>query len=363
MPSAPDPHRAGAGGWGRRKQAIRPAPIKDRALREHASILIARGLSYLVSITPTRLGYLLCDRIGDLLYWRSRTYRLNVIDNLRHVYGPDISELLLRRRARMVFRMSARNFWDLLKASRLEANAFRRRVRVESGSWQTIEAVHAEGKGGIFLTAHLGAFDSIGHILYAHGYDPYVLSTPTVGKFIYAGVQWLRTRHNARVEDISQGSIRRLLRALKSGQFIGLVGDRDFTNQGLTVSFFGSETTLPAGAVRIARDTGVPIIPIFAQRGEGSGGQRYRLHIGEPIVVAKTDDEDVDLQQGIERVAAVLEAAISKMPEQWVMFQRVWHDTPTRRWKRSPRLARRIAGRAHVSKPDEPRRQVTASDS
>lgn len=340
MASAPDPGDRRSFTRSRRRPRVLPAPLKDRAIREHIGVLGARGLSYLASVTPLSVGYAVCDRIGDLLYWRSRTYRLNVIDNLRHVTGGEVSELLLRRRARTVFRMSARNFWDLIRAARMSREDFAAHIRLASGDWSTIEAVQQGGTGGIFVTAHLGAFDAVGQILFVRGYDPYVLSIPTVGKSVYAGVLWLRSTNDSRIEDISPGSIRRMLRALKSGEFIGLVADRDFTNQGLTVRFFGAETTLPAGPVRLARDTGVPILPVFCQRGEGSAGQRYQFHIAEPFYVSRGADEDADLQQGIERIVAVLEEYIRRMPEQWVMFQRVWHDTPARRWKRTPRVAR-----------------------
>lgn len=301
-------------------------------------MLVARGLSYLASVTPLSVGYAVCDRFGDVLYWRSRTYRLNVIDNLRHVYGNHLTELQLRRRARTVFRMSARNFWDLIRSARMNREEFANHINLCDGDWSTLEDIQRQGKGGIIITGHVGAFDSVSQILFVRGFDPYVLAIPTVGKALYAGVLWLRSRNESRIEDISAGSIRRLLRALKNGEFIGLVADKDFTNQGMPVRFFGAETALPAGPVRIARDTGAPIIPVFSQRAPGATGQRYRFHIGTPFHVERTDDEDADLQHAIEHLAGILEHYISLMPEQWVMFQRVWQDTPSRRRARTPRL-------------------------
>lgn len=351
MASAPEPERRPSSGRYRRRERVLPAPLRNRAVRERIGVLGARALSYLASVTPLSVGYAVCDRIGDLLYWRSRTYRLNVIDNLRHVYGGEIGELLLRRKARTVFRVSARNFWDLIRAARMSREEFAANINLVGGDWSTIEEIRRAGSGGIFITGHIGAFDSIGQILFVRGYDPYVLSFPTVGKSLYAAVLWLRSTNDSRIEDISPGAIRRMLRALKNGEFIGLVADRDFTNQGLSVRFFGAETTLPAGPVRIARDMDVPIIPVFSERAEGSGGQRYRFHIGEPFRVPRTEDEDADLQQGIERIAAIFEHYIRLMPEQWVMFQRVWHDTPARRWRRTPRLDRRRAQREPLAPP------------
>jgi len=328
--STPETGGQPTSGWGRRRARHQPARVTKRARREHASILIARALSYIVSVTPLAFGYAVCDRIGDFLYWRSRHYRLNVIDNLRHVYGDRLSEPELRKRSRLVFRTSSRNFYDLIRTARLSREEFTAQVTLRSGSWSTVDAIRAAGKGCIIVTGHLGAFDSVPQILFVHGYDPYVLGTPTVDKFIYAGVLWLRSSHEARVEDVSPGAIRRMLRALKSGEFIGLVADRDFSSQGLPVTFFGRETTLPAGPARIGRDTGVPIVPVFSERGPNASGHRYLFHIEEPILIPCTDDEEADLRYGVEQITHVLEKHIARNPEQWVMFQRVWHDT----WQR-----------------------------
>jgi len=83
-------------------------------------------------------------------------------------------------------------------------------------------------------------------------------------------------------------------------------------------------TTLPTGAVRIARDTGASIVPVFTFR-TGSG---HGLIIEPPFVVEKTASLEADLACGLEQVVAALERWISVAPDQWVMFQRVWPSEP-----------------------------------
>jgi hypothetical protein len=76
--------------------------------------------------------------------------------------------------------------------------------------------------------------------------------------------------------------------------------------------------------VRIARDSGAPIVPTFARR-EGDG---YMILIEEPFFVPKTDNVEADVQAGLELLVAVLERNLRAAPDQWVMFQRVWTDEP-----------------------------------
>lgn len=302
-------------------------PRRPENRKQRWGIVVAWLFANFTRVTPVRVGYWLSDRAGDLAYWRTRVYRLGVIDNLRHVYRGQISEMTLRRQARRIFRTSARNFWDLGRVPHMAPEEFSRIVRLPENDWSLIESINAQGKGGIIVTAHFGAFDFVGQTLFTRGYNPYVLTAPTVGEFVYAAVTWLRSRKNAPMEDISPAAIRRMVRVLLRGGFVGLVADRDFTDSGLPVELFGELTTLPTGAVRLSRATGAPIIPVFAVRDDASGReQRYAFFISDPFHVRRTADEEADVVAGLRQLAAVLERYIAMFPEQWVMFQRVWPE-------------------------------------
>ncbi|HQZ90304.1 MAG TPA: hypothetical protein PLR44_09675 [Thermomicrobiales bacterium] len=307
-------------------------PRKPENRKQRWGIVVAWLFANFTRVTPIRVGYLLSDRVGDLLYWRTRVYRLSVIDNLRHVYRGQISEMALRRQARRVFRTSARNFWDLGRLPHMAPEEFSRIVRLPEHDWSLIESIRDEGTGGIILTGHFGAFDFASQTLFTRGYNPYVLTAPTVGEFVYAAVSWLRRGQDAPLEDVSPAAIRRMMRVLRGGGFVGLVADRDFADSGQLVELFDELTTLPVGAVRLSRATGAPIIPVFAVRDDATGrAQRYAFFISDPFTVERTADEEADVAVGLRKMAAVLERYIAMFPEQWVMFHRVWPEGARRR--------------------------------
>lgn len=339
----------------RQKFAI---PRPKKTTKQRFGVLAAKGFSALTRVTPLPVGYKLADRIGDLLYWRSRTYRLGAIDNQRHVNRGATTEMLLRRQARLVFRTSARNFWDLGRLPHLSVPDMEKMVRLPANDWTLLDDIRASGTGGIILTAHFGAFDFVGQMLFVLGYDPYVLTAPTVGEFVYAAVNHLRMSKDAPLEDISPAAIRRMMRVLLKGGFVGTVADRDFTDMGASVMFFGEETTLPTGPAKLARATGAPIIPVFAMRDDDGGlAQRYAFYIADPFYVAKTDDEEADIQRGLEQMARIYEEYIALAPEQWVMFHSVWPDS---RRQRRPLFPARRANRAIT---DTPPADPVAADS
>jgi lauroyl/myristoyl acyltransferase len=322
----------------RRRHVYLPALPPAKSLKQRVAIVLAWAFSHVTRITPLWLGYMISDRTGDLLYWRSRRYRLNVIDNQRHVYRGALGEMQLRRQARRVFRTSARNFWDLCRVPHLDREEFLESIRLPENDWSLLDGIQNDGTGGIIVTGHIGAFDVVGQSLFIKGYHPYVLTSPTVGEFVYAGVNYLRLSHGAPLEDISPAAIRRMMRVLRDGGFVGFVADRDFTDSGEVVEFFGVKTALPTGPIKLARATGAPIIPVFAMREERDGREHhYAFRIIDPFYVERTSDSAMDIDAGMRQLFGIFEENLVRGPEQWVMFQRVWPDDLASH----PRAARR----------------------
>lgn len=288
------------------------------------SIRLAWLLGWFWRLLPRAVDYWLADRAGDAVYWLVPAYRRNVTANLSRVLGPDADPDHLAWLTRQVFRTSARNFCDLLLVPSISMEQFRASITVTGAGWQRLDNALDAGRGVVMITAHLGAFDSVGQILAANGYPVTVLISRTVPEFIDIAVTHLRACRGLRLESANTVGIRRIINRLRQGEVAAFVADRDFVQRGWPVRFFGEPTTLPIGPVRLARSSGAPILPIFARR--LSNG--YQLDIGEPFYVPRTDDIEADLRAGLAHVVDVFERRIRRAPEQWVMFQRVWPDAP-----------------------------------
>ncbi len=292
-----------------------------------ASVLAARVFSFFAFHLPLSLGYLLADITAVWMFLRFHTYRRAVMDNLRAVYAGALPERELRKRARWVFRTSCRNFWDLASLPRLDRERLEAMHYVEEGSWELIDEAMAKGAGAILVSAHMGAFDFIGQYVLTSRHRPLVLTSSTVPDYLFAGVTYWRSSLGIRLEVVNSHSIRHIVQAMRKGEFVAMVGDRNFGAKGYPVDFFGQPTTLPVGAVKLARETGAPLIPVFAYR-KSIRDRRHEFYfrIIDPIYIERTDDRERDVRAGMERVVGVLEDAIRRAPEQWVMFQPVWPE-------------------------------------
>ena len=120
-----------------------------------------------------------------------------------------------------------------------------------------------------------------------------------------------------------------LARALKNGEIVALQGDRPRAGgRTVVVNVCGRPWPLPIGPAVLARETGVPIFPIFNFR---EGRFQMRVVIRPPVMVAKTTDRTTDIAEALHRLGSEIEWAIRERPHQWFCFRQLWSDAASRR--------------------------------
>jgi Kdo2-lipid IVA lauroyltransferase/acyltransferase len=143
--------------------------------------------------------------------------------------------------------------------------------------WEEAESALSEGKGVIFVTPHLGAFEIAGRFLAARIPITYLYRPP---KFA-----WLepvmssgRSRDHARLVPTDLGGVRALLRALKRSEAVGVLPDQaPSAGEGVWAQFFGRPAYTMTLVGRLQQKTLAPIVIVFAERLPRSGG--YRVHV------------------------------------------------------------------------------------
>ena len=294
-----------------------------RAIRYRVSVAVTATISWLFWIMPGFLRSKTSDLIGDLFFRIAPTYRLNAMDNVRHVL-PEADDLEVEMVVRSICRQSIYNFRDLLLIPHYEKGAIVHPDPLIEGSWSYLDDALARGKGAIIVTAHVGPFDYIMQMLHQRGYKITSVTGRTTSRFVFDGITWLRRRHNANIVEATPSGIRKVIQTLRQGDCAAFLGDCDYFGTGMKVTLFGHPTSIPQGPVRIARDTGAAIVPLFARR----IGNRHALVLREPFVVERTRDMEADFNHGLSKLVEALEYGIGRTPDQWVVFQKMWPLAP-----------------------------------
>jgi len=267
-------------------------------------------------ISPA-LGYRLAERAGDLLYHLSPA-RVHVRDNMRHILGPEANPAEVECRVRLVFHYMVKNYYDLFRLPTLDAADIFSLVKVEG--YEHLEAALARGKGVVLTSAHFGNIDVVSQYLAFRGV-PVVCPVEHVRpEKLFQYLRNLRMSKGIRLIPVD-GPLLELFRALRRGEVVGVVADRDPTNSGIVVDFFGAPARLPDGPVRLSLHSGAPLVAAFCNRLPDNS---FFVRVEPPLELEKSGDRERDVQVGMEQVVRILERYIGERPEQWVLSVPVW---------------------------------------
>jgi len=171
----------------------------------------------------------------------------------------------------------------------------------------------------IAITAHLGSTEVVGQMPTVLVCRSRAWPADRAGPPVPVHPR-LRRSHGLNLVPSDQSPIV-LFRALQRGEIVALPCDQDYSGQGHTVSFFGAQTRLPDGALRIAFRTGAPVLPVFALR---LPDDTFVLEFEPPLQLPDSGDRAADLDVAVEHVVSLMERRIRAHPEQWLVTGRVW---------------------------------------
>ncbi len=176
------------------------------------------------------------------------------------------------------------------------------------------EEMRDRGEGFILLVAHLGAWEVGASWMGAAGFRGIALAEPISDNAHYEILEAYRRRGEIEVLPADVNPIK-LVRALKEGKILLLLGDRDVLGTGKAVKFGGGRRRLPRGPAELSRRLGVPVVPAFVlRRTLNPFARKPFLGLTLPAF----------FPQSVEDVAEVLEEVIAENVEQWMVFQDEW---------------------------------------
>ncbi|MBU1933130.1 MAG: lysophospholipid acyltransferase family protein [Candidatus Omnitrophica bacterium] len=276
---------------------------------------------FLSNALPLEGAYRLAEKCSDLQYALGARDREAVVQNLSIVLKKDIKEC--RILASKVFRSFGMYLVDFFRMSRLTREEIDKRVRIIG--LENIDRALKKNKGVIVLTCHIGNWEMGGVIMGTLGYD--ISAVVLVHKHKNINNFFIRQREEKGLKVIAVNSImKRCISTLSNNGILALAGDRDFTNSGVKLNFFGIPTSIPKGPAALSLKTGAPVVPGFLIR---EGRSNYKFIFGSPIEVELRPgvSKDETVKKATEIFVSAMEDCIRQYPEQWLVFRRFWEDT------------------------------------
>jgi len=187
-------------------------------------------------------------------------------------------------------------------------------------------AGHSRGKGVLYLTGHIGAWElsSFAHALY--GFPLHYMARPLDNKPLDAMVNEYRGLSGNK-PIFKNESARVMLRILKEAGTVGILADQNtMPGEGVFVDFFGTPACTTTGIARVALHTDAAVVPGYAYWDENL--RKYRLRFEPPVELLRTGDAERDIAENTQRFAKVIEEIVRKYPEQWVWIHARWKARP-----------------------------------
>jgi len=301
------------------------------AQRTRAAAVVA--VAAVLTALPTPVADALADAAGELTYRVSPERAALARRNLRRVvsyldaHGLGSTRVraaaadpaALERLVRAAFRHYVRSYVEVLRMRRLREEG---PARVGFDAASAVDAAFGTPGPRVFVSAHLGAME-LGAVVLARRSDAPVTAPMEVLDDPELQRLFARGRAVPGVRLVSLHDARRELRAaLRRGEPIGIVGDRDVAGGGATVSFFGAPARIPVGPVLLALEFGAPLHVASIRRVRGG----YRMLV-ETLPAPPDGPRRARVEALLAEQARAFERQIALAPDQWwsALFP-IWPD-------------------------------------
>jgi KDO2-lipid IV(A) lauroyltransferase len=199
------------------------------------------------------------------------------------------------------------------------------RVVTVEGS-ENFDAARRRGKGVLFLTGHMSAWElsSFAHALYGH--PLHFLVRPLANRQVDELVNRYRCLSGNQLIEKNR-SARAILKVLADGGTVGILADHNtIVEEGVFVNFFGIPASTTAGLARIALRTDAAVVPGFLHWDQARG--KYVLRFEPAAELRRTGDEEMDVRENTARFTGVIETYVRTHPEQWLWAHKRWKTRP-----------------------------------
>ncbi len=276
-----------------------------------------------LGILPRPLAHLLGTAIVQLFGLINYRLRRVGMRNLQIAF-PEKTDAERRKILRGVFSSLGRELAEFCRFPRYTRENISRIAMYDC--FENFEAARERGKGVLFMTAHLGAWE-LGSFFHSIMGNPlHVVVRELDNPYLDRLVHRYRTLHGNTTfpkDEFARG----LIAAMRAGETVGLLMDTNMTPpQGVFVDYFGVPACTASGVARVALRTGAAVVPAFTIW--DAELRKYRIHFDPAIKLVSTGDDDADAIANTALFTKIIEDYARRYPDQWLWVHRRWKTRP-----------------------------------
>jgi KDO2-lipid IV(A) lauroyltransferase len=324
---------------------------KKSKAQEFFEYAATRALLSGLGALPRPLAVSVGRTVGRATYALAGGLRRTGMRNLELAF-PEMSERERKRILRGTFQSLGRQLGEVSQFPRATPERLRAVAEYDAEDVKLLDVARERGRGVIFLTSHLGAWEML---CFAHSalYEPLsFLVRPIDNPRIDALVERLRTRFGNRPID-KKAAARTALRLLKQGGTLGVLADLNTQQrEGVFVPFFNHLACTTAGVATLALRTDATVIPVCAPWNKQR--KKFVFRGGPVIELVRTGDDQRDVEINTANFTAAIERHVRMFPDQWLWIHKRWKTRPEGEpdlYTRSTQLSSKSDGGTKISVP------------
>lgn len=278
------------------------------------TLLFLHGFEFVPLSLARRIG----RRIGQMAYYLLPRVRTIGLKNVNLAYGDSKSD-----QEKKAILMGSMENLGILAAEFVHVPLLRTEKMDSLVDIKGLE--NLEGStGGVMISAHLGNWEWAAGVIGGLDCKKVGVVRPlrdprlneTVERFRGGGGLEMIAKEDAGPE---------IIKAVRKGNFVGLLIDQSTRKNGIPVTFFGQPCWATIGPVMIALRTRTPVYPLSMTRDEAGF---YTLEFFPPVTIERTGSIHQDLINASQVCQDIIEEMVRKNPGQWMWIHDRWKPQP-----------------------------------
>lgn len=308
----------------RRKKRIRPPRQRKNLPARIEYVLFLAVFSFFRGL-PFPIAFRVGEWVGRVLSVLDRPHRRIGLTNLALAF-PDKSVAERRRILRASFVNLGRLLAEFCHLGTLTEQNIRDRVGFENeAEWRRL-VERLRGTGALILTGHFGNWELFAYANACYGFPVHIIHRRLRNVFVEAALTAQRERCGTRVIQKTTAGLE-VVRAIRKKSVVVAAVDQNASGRmGVFVPFFGRPASTSAGLAGLALTTGVPVVPAFLIRENGTW--KHRIVILPLIEPVRTGNQAEDIRATTEKFTAVFQRMVEQYPDHWLWIHKRWKRRP-----------------------------------